>query len=185
MKRMAQSVLEMAKDLVMAYVQAGALPLEDMQQVLQQTYASLAALKTQEETGSAMQGAEAAPEPVDWKRSMTRHTITCLECGAAFKQLSVRHLRDHDLDARSYRVKYGIPRTQPLAAKDTTAMRKRIVQQTRPWEKAPTYVKAHEAETKAREQAEREAAAKAKAAPPGAKKKARRAARKRTAQAGA
>jgi predicted transcriptional regulator len=42
MKRMAQSVLEMAKDLVMAQVQAGALPLEDMQQVLQQTYASLA-----------------------------------------------------------------------------------------------------------------------------------------------
>jgi predicted transcriptional regulator len=84
-----------------------------------------------------MQGAEAAPEPVDWKRSMTRHTITCMECGAAFKQLSVRHLRDHDLEPRAYRVKYGILRTQPLAAKDTTAMRKRIVQQTRPWEKAP------------------------------------------------
>jgi hypothetical protein len=29
-----------------------------------------------------------------------------------------------------------------LSAKDTTAMRKKIVQQSRPWEKAPTYVKA-------------------------------------------
>jgi predicted transcriptional regulator len=175
---MAQSVLEMAKDLVMAQVQAGMLPLEDMQDALQQTYASLAALKTQEETGGIVQVVEAAPEPVDWKRSITRHTITCLECGAVFKQLSVRHLQDHDLEPRSYRVKYGIPRTQPLAAKDTTALRKKIVQQTKPWEKAPTYMKAQEAEAQAREQKDPAAAAKAKAAP-AAKKKVRRGARKR------
>lgn len=42
---------------------------------------------------------------------MTRQTVTCLECGAVFKEL-VRHLRHHSLDAHSYRVKYGIPRTQ-------------------------------------------------------------------------
>jgi predicted transcriptional regulator len=65
-----------------------------------------------------------------------------LVCGASFKQLSVRHLRNHELDPRSYRQRFGIPRTQPLSAKDTTAMRKKIVQQSRPWEKAPTYVKA-------------------------------------------
>jgi predicted transcriptional regulator len=182
---MAQSVLEMAKELVMAQVQAGALPLEDMQHALRQTYASLAALKTQEEMGGIIQVGEAVPEPVDWKRSITRHTITCLECGATFKQLSVRHLQNHDLDARSYRVKYGIPRTQPLAAKDTTALRKKIVQQTKPWEKAPTYVKAHEAEAQARAQEEREAAAKAKAAAPAAKKRAQRGAHKRTKAAGA
>jgi predicted transcriptional regulator len=181
---MAQSVLEMAKELVMAQVQRGALLPEDMQHVLQQTYASLAALKAQEETGGAILAGEAAPEPVDWKKSISKHTITCLECGAPFKQLSVRHLREHDLAPRAYRVKYGIPRTQPLSAKDTTAMRKKIVQQTRPWEKAPTYVKAHEAEAEAREQEEQEAAAKAKAAPT-AKKKARRGARKRLAKASA
>jgi predicted transcriptional regulator len=64
-----------------------------------------------------------------------------------FKQLSVRHLKEHNLDARSYRAKYGIPRAQPLSAKDTTAMRKKIVQQSRPWEKAPTYMKAHAPKT--------------------------------------
>ena len=120
------------------------------------------ALKAQEETGaiSPVQIPEAAP---DWRKSITKHTVTCLECGSTFKQLSVRHLRDHDLDARSYRTKYGIPRTQPLAAKDTTAIRKKIVQQTKPWEKAPMFVKAQEGKVakKTGSRTRRRAAAKA------------------------
>jgi predicted transcriptional regulator len=172
---MVQSVLEMAKDLVMAQVEAGRLPPEDMRHALQQTYASLMTLKTTEETGGTIQVAEAAPEPVHWKRSIAKHTITCLECGAEFKQLSVRHLREHDLEPRSYRVKYGIPRTQPLSAKDTTAMRKKIVQKSRPWEKAPTFMKAQE----------RKAAAKAKTAAPTKKPRTQRRASKRTTAASA
>ncbi len=141
---MTQSILEMAKDLAMAQIQAGTLPPEDMQHALQRTYASLAALKTKEEAGISLVPIEDTHGPVDWKKSLTKHTIHCLECGASFKQLSVRHLKDHDLDARSYRAKYGIPRTQPLSAKDTTAMRKKIVQASRPWEKAPTYMRSQE-----------------------------------------
>ncbi len=45
---------------------------------------------------------------------------SCLACGASFKQLSGRHLKEHGLDGKAYRVKYGIPRAQPLAAKETT-----------------------------------------------------------------
>jgi hypothetical protein len=77
-------------------------------------------------------------------KSITKQTVTCLACGASFKQLSVRHLRAHGLDARSYRVKYGMPPRQPLSARAVTALRKQIVQRSRPWEKAPTYLKAHE-----------------------------------------
>ena len=96
--------------------------------------------------GAAQLG-DTAHEAINWKKSITKYTITCLECGMSFKQLSVRHLKDHDMDARAYRAKYGIPRTQPLSAKDTTALRKKIVQQSRPWEKAPAYKKAQEAKT--------------------------------------
>jgi len=67
--------------------------------------------------------------------------VTCLECGHVFKQLSIRHLRQHGLDARSYRTKYDIPQSQPLAARDTTARRRQVVQEIRPWEKAPTFRK--------------------------------------------
>jgi predicted transcriptional regulator len=141
---MAQSVLEMAKELVMAQIAARRVTPEEMQHELHKTYATLTTLKQQEETGgSAVSDGVAAPQPVDWKHSISRHTVACLECGQTFKQLSVRHLKDHRLDARSYRAKYGIPRTQPLAAKVVTAQRKQIVQRTKPWEKNPRYLQAH------------------------------------------
>lgn len=154
---MAQSVLEMAKDLVMAQIQVGALPREEMHKELQKTYTSLIELKNMEDAGETITGIsfvekeETASEsskvkniPANWKQSIKKHAIVCMVCGAAFKQLSVRHLKEHSLDARSYRVKFGIPRIQPLSSKETTTMRKKIVQRSRPWEKAPTYIKAQE-----------------------------------------
>ena len=89
---MAQSVIEMAKDLVMAQIQTGNLPPEDMQIALQRTYTGLAELKGREEAGISLAPTGDAQEPVNWKQSITKHTVTCLECGASFKQLSVRHL---------------------------------------------------------------------------------------------
>ncbi|MDH3602086.1 MAG: MucR family transcriptional regulator, partial [Candidatus Tectomicrobia bacterium] len=85
--------------------------------------------------------APSAGAPLDWKKSITKHAVRCMECGASFKQLSTRHLRQHELTSRTYRDKYGIPRSQSLAAKETTARRKQIVQQSKPWEKTATYMK--------------------------------------------
>jgi predicted transcriptional regulator len=142
---MAQSVLEMAKELVMAQIAARRLPPEDMQRELQKTYATLMALQQQGETGAPRPVSERPPprKPMRWQQSIRKHIVTCLECGKTFKQLSIKHLKDHGLDARAYRAKYGIPRKQSLTAKDTTARRKVIVQRTRPWEKSPRYLQAH------------------------------------------
>lgn len=144
---MSQSLLEMAKDLVLAQIEAHRLSPEEMHTALQHTYSSLLALQAQEDSNGivAVATPETQPDPVHWRRSMTKHTVTCLECGQSFKQLSVRHLKLHELDGRSYRVKYGIPQSQPLSARSVTAMRKEIVQRTRLWEKAPTFLKAQEA----------------------------------------
>ena len=156
---MSQTLLEMAKDLVMAQIEAHRLSPEDMHQALQQTYASLQALQALEDVNGsvAVVTPETAPEPVNWKKSITKHAVTCLECRASFEQLSVRHLKEHALDGRSYRVKYGIPQPQTLAAKETTLQRKEIVQRSRPWEKAPTFMKAQEKAQKAVAQRERTA----------------------------
>jgi predicted transcriptional regulator len=140
---MSQTLLEMAKDLVMAQITAHRLSPEEMHQALQQTYATLQALKAQEDAnGSVVVAPERSPAPVNWKQSITKYHVTCLECGQSLKQLSVRHLKEHGLDGQSYREKYRIPRTQPLAAKEITSKRKEVVQRSRPWEKAPTFVKA-------------------------------------------
>jgi predicted transcriptional regulator len=142
---MSQTLLAMAKDLVMAQIAAHRLAPDDMHTVLQQTYASLQALKAQEDAhGSVAAVTPATPKPVDWRKSITKHMVMCLECRASFKQLSIRHLQEHGLDGRSYRIKYGIPRTQSLAAKEITSHRQEVVQRTKPWEKAPTFVKAQE-----------------------------------------
>ena len=148
---MSQTLLEMAKDLVMAQIAAHRLSPEEMHQSLQQTYASLQALQVQEDAhgSGARATSEPPPKPVNWRKSITKHRVTCLECGASFKQLSGGHLQEHGLDGKAYRIKYGIPRTQPLAAKEMTSRRKEIVQRARPWEKAPTFVKAQEKAQKA------------------------------------
>jgi predicted transcriptional regulator len=138
---MPQSALEMAKELVMAQIQLGQLQAEQVQDAIRQTHASLAALKAQEERGTDTVAPVTETPPMDWRKSITRHTVTCLECGQPFKQLSIRHLVMHGLDGRSYRVKYGIPRTQPLAAKTTTERRQEVVQGIRPWEHTPTFLK--------------------------------------------
>ena len=141
------SVLAMAKDLVLAQIRAGHLPPDVMQTLLQNTYAHLMALKAHEEGRSlrAIDERAMVPAPVAWKKSLTKHAVACLECGASFKQLSIRHLKEHALNPQSYRAKYGIPRTQPLSAKAVTAQRKQIVQQSRPWEKAPRFLQAQQA----------------------------------------
>jgi predicted transcriptional regulator len=138
---MAQTLLEMAKDLTRSLVETGSLSAEVMQATLQKTHTTLTALKAQEEPDVAAAMSVAETPLVDWRKSITRHAVTCLECGDTFKQLSVRHFRMHGLDARSYWTKYGIPQSQPLAAKSTTERRRQVVQETRPWEKAPTYIK--------------------------------------------
>jgi len=101
---MSQTLLEMTKDIVLAQIEAHRLSPEEMHTALQHTYASLQALKAQENANGRVAIAT-PPERVHWRKSITKHTVTCLECRASFKQLSVRHLKEHGLDGRSYRVK--------------------------------------------------------------------------------
>src|SRR5262245_45592332 len=104
---MSQTLLEMAKDLVLAQIAAHRLAPEEMHLALQHTYASLKALQSQEDAKGSVAVAtpETPPKPVDWRKSITKHVVTCLECGDSFKQLSVRHLKEHGLDGKSYRIK--------------------------------------------------------------------------------
>jgi predicted transcriptional regulator len=146
---MAESLTEMAKDLTMALIEKDLIASTDTNQYLHQIHASLRELKAQEDrtlaSGESKEGETTERLPaIDWKKSIRKHMIECLICGQTFKQLSARHLSQHDLDPRTYRERFGIPRTQALSAKETTAMRRRVVHQIRPWEKAPTYQKAQE-----------------------------------------
>jgi predicted transcriptional regulator len=152
---MVQPLTEMAKDLTLALIENNLIAPEDIQKRLQQIHASLCELKAHEDRNlGSGEGREehsgTRPAPKDWRKSIKKHSVECLICGAIFKQLSTLHLRQHDLDPRTYRQRFGIPRTQALSAKETTAMRRRVVQNIRPWEKTPTYVQAHKPASAAR-----------------------------------
>jgi predicted transcriptional regulator len=140
---MVQSVVELAKDLTLALIETGKVSPEDLHATLQQTYTTLLALKAHEERGATMAvpGSETPPPRSNWRTSITKHTVTCLACGQTFKQLTRRHLWIHGLTAQTYRTTYGIPPTQPLAAKTVIAYRRQLVQEIRPWEKAHAFRK--------------------------------------------
>jgi len=135
---MSSLIMQMATDLVVAQTHAQQLTPDEVRELLLSTHATLLALQSQETVGaSGSQGQESAPVTrPHWRSSILRHAITCLECGATFKQLSARHLRIHDLDPRSYRAKYNIPRTQALSARAITAHRRQLAHRIRPWELA-------------------------------------------------
>ena len=141
---MLESVLEMATDLVSAQIKTGDISPENTSALLTTTHQQLLSLKLQEESGTQAGADQTVRRFTGWRMSIAKYTVSCMECGASFKQLSPRHLREHNLDKRSYRKKYGIPSTQSLAARELTARRKAIVQKIRPWEKAPTYISAQE-----------------------------------------
>jgi len=140
---MPQTLLEMTKDLVLAQIQSQQIAPEALHSALNTTYQTLQSLDATESAAgnghseAAAQSLEGRPS-VDWKGSIAKQFIRCLECGDTFKQLSLRHLRVHDLDPRSYRAKYGIPRTQSISAREVTVRRRELAQQMRPWELAPS-----------------------------------------------
>ena len=140
---MSQSILEMAKDLVQAQIQSGAVEPEKMMEFLKSTVEGLSELNTRYSNPAGPGEVDHAmpKEPVDWRKSIKKNSIICLESGLEFKQLSARHLQKYGLTPRTYRQKYGIPMNQPLSAKATTKKRQEVVQRIRPWEKAPTYRK--------------------------------------------
>jgi predicted transcriptional regulator len=75
-------------------------------------------------------GAKLKPS-VPVKKSITRKYIVCLECGRKFKMLSHHLSSTHGISAREYLVKWNLPRTYPMIAResaDRRAMRaKKIV----------------------------------------------------------
>ncbi len=132
---MSDSLMAMAKELVAELIRTQHLSSDEALVELQRTHETLLQLQRLEAGGEAAPPvAQPAAPAKDWRASIKKHTVVCLECGSTFRQLSARHLRLHDLDPRSYRQKHGIPSTQPLSSRETTARRRKQAQSIRPWE---------------------------------------------------
>jgi len=120
---MAKTLTEMAADIVRAQSSHVTMSADELETALKKAFDSLKSIKAIEE-GTA--GAE--PVAMDPKKSIQRTKVICLECGKEFKQLTSRHLKNHDLDAKTYREKYGFRARQPLTAKLLSAKRKKTAE---------------------------------------------------------
>ena len=82
-------------------------------------------------------------QPIDEVQTLTapagkaikEQSITCLECGKSFKILTKKHLASHDLDADTYRARWGIKRGTPLVCKSLQRERRKKMKEMKLWEK--------------------------------------------------
>jgi predicted transcriptional regulator len=107
------TVVEMAAEIVSAYVRNNSVPVSELPTLLQSVHESL---------GSILNGSkpEAAKEPlqpkVPIKKSVTNEYIICLEDGKRYKSLK-RHLHSaYGLSPQEYRDKWGLPKDYPMVA---------------------------------------------------------------------
>jgi predicted transcriptional regulator len=107
------NVVEMAAEIVSAYVRNNSVPVSELPALLQSVHDSL---------GKVLGGSkpEAAKEPlqpkVPVKKSITNDYLVCLEDGKRFKSLK-RHLQSaYGLSPQEYRDKWGLPKDYPMVA---------------------------------------------------------------------
>ena len=107
------NIVEMAAEIVSAYVRNNSVPASELPSLLQSIHDSL---------GNILNGSK--PEPVKEplqpkiaiKKSVTNEFIVCLEDGKRFKSLK-RHLHsEHGLSPQEYREKWGLGKDYPMVA---------------------------------------------------------------------
>lgn len=132
---MEKRLLELAVEIVHAQVSLGKMSGEEIEAVLIRVYNALYKMQQAEEgqrtvaveegAGEAAYGRAEAPARPDARASIQEDKVTCLECGAEFRQLTANHLRTHQLSPKEYKRKWGFPLKQSLAARVLTKLRSR------------------------------------------------------------
>lgn len=121
---MAKTLTEMAVELTTAQASHTTMSAEEVEIFLTKTFQTLKTVKDIEE-GEAVQIEKPAEPLLDPKKSILKNKVICLECGKEFKILTSKHLqKEHNMDSKEYRKKYGFSSRQSLAAKSLSAKRR-------------------------------------------------------------
>ncbi len=121
---MAVELVELAAEIVAAYVGNNAVPSNELPVLIKDVYGALA--EAVGNGGAVEQPVEELKPAVPVRRSVTDDHIVCLECGGKFKSLR-RHLKSrHNLSPEEYRAKWGLPADYPMVAKNYREARSRL-----------------------------------------------------------
>lgn len=111
--------IELAADLVSAYVSNNSLPSPELAGLIVQVHAALVALSAPQ--APKEEEVERAT-PAQVKKSITPDALISFIDGKPYKTLK-RHLGTHGLDPYSYRQRYGLPNDYPMVAPNYAAQR--------------------------------------------------------------
>ncbi|MCC3245794.1 MucR family transcriptional regulator [Methylocystis sp. WRRC1] len=117
--------IELAADIVSAYVSNNSVPAADLPALISEVYNALLRV------GSSVAAAPAEPPKpaIAVKKSVTTDYIICLEDGKKFKSLK-RHLRtQYGLSPEEYREKWGLPPDYPMVAPNYAKARSNLAKQ--------------------------------------------------------
>jgi predicted transcriptional regulator len=108
----APNFIELAADIVSAYVSNNSLPTSELPALLTSVHMALAGTAK----GQSQEPTPALNPAVSIKKSVTPDYIVCLDDGKKFKSLK-RHLRTtYGLTPEQYREKWDLPRDYPMVA---------------------------------------------------------------------
>ena len=117
--------LQLAADIVAAYVSNNKATADDIPSLLQSTYATLHELNAKDATARSINQKPAVP--ID--KSVTKDYIVCLEDGKELKMLK-RYLRtQYGMTPEDYRRKWGLPASYPMVAPNYAKRRSELAKQ--------------------------------------------------------
>ena len=122
------NLIEMATEIVAAHASTTAMTKEELIEEIATVYQALEALeKGQAVTIAAEEQTTKERGPaVSKRKAFGKDKIYCMICGKEFTTLK-RHLNSsHDMKPGEYRKQFGIPSSQPLAAKNYSEQRKKM-----------------------------------------------------------
>jgi predicted transcriptional regulator len=119
------TLLEMAVDIVAAHASASDMSKEELIAEIASVYQALAALDMGEQGLVEIPVAESTPS-ISRKKAFGKDQVICMICGKEMKTLT-RHIKAaHALTPGQYRKRFGIPRTQSLAARNYSESRRQM-----------------------------------------------------------
>ena len=121
----ARSTIELAAEIISAFVSHNAVPLADLANLIGNVHAAL------QNTGQPVQQQdEAKPIPaVSVRKSITPDFLISLEDGKQYRSLK-RHLGKLGLTPDEYRAKWGLPDNYPMVAPSYAKMRSELAKST-------------------------------------------------------
>ena len=119
------TLLELAASIVESHASTTEMSTDDLLQEIQKVYNTLKALEAGKEVVVAP--VEEEKPAITVKEAFKKNEVICMVCSkGGFKTLA-RHLNQaHGMKPGEYRKQFGIPRTQPLAAKSFSESRRKL-----------------------------------------------------------